>query len=308
MMRISTSQFQQVSLKAILDQQAALSKTQQQLSTGKRILVPSDDPTASAQLVDINQSLKVYEQFTRNTDHLEMRLRMEEGALISIGNVLQRARELAVQGNNGTYSPEQLRGIAVEVRNLQEELLGLANTTDANNDFLFSGYQGQTKPFEQVGGGLGVAATFRYHGDQGQRQLQIGPERRVADSDSGYEVFAKVSDPTAPGAYISVFQALDELAVNLENDAMSGAEIAKIDASIEHLLEYRAKVGARLNTVDRQRTVNDDFLGLLTQSRSELEDLDFASAVSQMNLQMTGLNAAQQTFTKVQGLSLFNYL
>lgn len=307
-MRISTSQFQQVSLKAILDQQSGLSKTQEQLATGKRILVPSDDPTASALLVDINQAMDVYKQFNSNADQAEMRLRMEENALASVATVLQRARELAVQGNNDTYSPEQLLGIASEVRSLQDEILGLANSTDANNDFLFSGYQGQTKPFDTFGGGTGVAASFSYNGDQGKRLIQIGSERSVADSDSGFEVFAKVSDPSAPGSYMTVFQTVDELAVNLENAAVTGANIDAIDAALDHVLQFQSTVGARLNAIDRQRTVNDDFINQMTMTRSDLQDLDFASAVSKMNLQMTGLNAAQQTFTKVQGLSLFNYL
>ncbi len=307
-MRISTAQFQQVSLKAILDQQSSLGKTQQQLATGKRILVPSDDPTASALLVDINQAMEVYKQFNSNADQAEMRLRMEENVLGSIATVLQRARELAVQGNNDTYSPEQLLGLASEVRSLEDELLGLGNTTDANNDFLFSGFQGEVKPFDKFGGGTGVPASFRYNGDQGQRLIQIGSERSVADSDSGFEVFAKVGNPSAPGAYMTVFQTVDELAVNLENAAVTGANIDAIDAALNHILEFQATVGARLNAIDSQRTVNDDFIYQMTMTRSDLQDVDFASAVSKMNLEMTGLNAAQQTFTKVQGLSLFNYL
>ncbi len=307
-MRISTSQFQRTSLNSILDQQSKLNDTQQQLSTGKRILTPSDDPTASALLVDINQSIQVYQQYSQNASKAESRLQLEESTLSAVANTLQRVRELAVLANNDTYSQQDLQGIAVEARALQEELLGLANTKDADNDFLFSGFKGQIRPFEQLGGGLGVPATFNYNGDQGQRLVRIGPERQVADSDSGYEIFNKVPDPAVPGGYISAFEAVDRFAAALETGTVTGIDIENIDAALNRALQFQAGVGSRLNAITSQRSVNEDYIHQMTTTRSDLEDLDFADAVSRMNLQMTGLNAAQQTFTKVQGLSLFNYL
>ncbi len=307
-MRISTPQFQRTSLNAILDQQSKLNNTQLQLSTGKRILTPSDDPTASALLVDINQSIKVYEQYSRNADKAQTRLQLEESTLGAVVNTLQRVRELAVLANNDSYSQQDLQGIAVEVRALQEELLGLANTKDADNEFLFAGFKGKIKPYEQLGGGLGVPATFSFNGDQGQRLLRIGPERQIADSNSGYEIFNKVPDPATPGGYISAFQAVDRFAAALEAGTVAGIDIENVDAAMNRVLEFQAGVGSRLNAIQSQRSVNDDYIQQMTSTRSDLEDLDFADAVSRMNLQMTGLNAAQQTFSKVQGLSLFNYL
>ncbi len=398
-MRVSTAMFQQASLDALLKQQGDISKTQQQLSTGKRILTPADDPIASATLVDINQSIAVYEQFNRNADQAEMRLGQEESVLKSVSNALHRARELAVQGNNDSYSADQRKDIAAEVRQILDEVLTLANTTDGNNNFLFSGTLSNTKPFSQVEPGSGIDSTFSYHGDQGQRRIQVGPQRTVPDSDSGFEVFGKVRLPmvelgpisrmdysnpdnhasldidgrpivltdnypdidamaadiqsqlnadgeryevstergflhirnTTPGAgpvnirvdqddyaheagfrsassMVSVFEAIDKLAVALERDTMSGSRIDALDASLSHVVEFQSTIGARMNSVDRQREVNDELVFRMTTIKSEMEDLDYASTISKMNMQMAGMQAAQQTFSRVQNLSLFNYL
>ena len=408
-MRVSTSMYQQASLNALLQQQAKVSHTQQQLATGKRILSPADDPIAAANLVDINQTIAVYEQFNRNADIAEMRLTQEEGVLKSVSNALHRARELAVQGNNETYSASQRKDIAAEIRQILDEVMGLANTTDGNNNFLFAGTMSNTKPFTQIAPGEGQASTFIYNGDQAQRRIQIGPQRTVADSDSGFEVFGKVrlnqielgpipsqnrnfaNDPDAippvtdrnaqfvidgititldqdysndfeamrtaiesqlnagdqryevarerdfffirnatPGAgpvrvtvndqnaldagfrstssMVSVFDALDRLAVALETDRMSGGRIDEIDSALSHVIEFQSTIGSRLNSIDRQRIVNDELIFRMDNIRSEMEDLDYASTISKLNLQLTGMQAAQQTFTKVQNLSLFNYL
>lgn len=404
-MRVSTAMYQQAALDSILRQQADISKTQQQLATGKRILTPADDPIASASLVDINQSIAVYEQFNRNADQAESRLAQEESVLKSVTNALQRARELAVQGSNDTYGSEERNNIAMEVRQILNEVVTLANSTDGNNNYMFSGTLSNTKPFSQVEPGKGIESTFNYHGDQGQRKLQIGPQRTVADSDSGFEVFGKIRlgqielgpiselnfdnniptpglrnavftidgtnitldqdftsggldamaaeiqsqlnalgdsyevtsergymqiKNTDPGSLpvvlsaadgnsvnagiettssiISVFETIDRLAVGLENNSISSSRIGDIDAALTHVIDYQSTIGSRMNSIDRQREVNDEFVFNMTNLKSELEDLDYASAISQMNLQMVGMQAAQQTFTRVQSLSLFNYL
>lgn len=410
-MRVSTTMFQQAALNSMLDRQVELSRSQQQLASGKRILAPSDDPIASAMLVDISQSLSIYEQYNRNAGYAEMRLRHSESTLGSVTNALHRARELAIQGNNGTYSAEQRKDIAAEVRQLLDEVLTLANATDDNGNYMFAGSRINRKPFEQTFPGQGIESTFTYQGDQLQRRLQVGPQRTVPDGDSGFDVFNRVrmpnadmgpitnlnfggdptnegtfrvrhgndernivldqdyanlsamaadiqrqlNDPsgnfevvaerdfltiknTSPGnqpvlldfsddpalatsngvasnagirahnGYISVLEAIDRFAVELENNTMHGASITRLDMALSQIVEFKSEIGARMNSIERQKTVNEDFIFNMTTLRSELEDVDFAEAISRMNLQMVGMQAAQQTFTRVQNLSLFNYL
>lgn len=186
-MRISTSMLHRLGIERILERQDALLRTQQQLSSGRRILTPSDDPSGSARLVDITDAIARTGQLQRNTTAAQVRLESEEGALRSVTDVLHRVRELVVQGNNDTYSDVDRTALVIELRQLQDQLLGIANTRDPQGDALFGGFQTGGEPFVVGPGGV------VYLGDQGQRMAQIGPGRQVATGDSGFDVFMAVA-------------------------------------------------------------------------------------------------------------------
>jgi len=158
-----------------------------------------------------------------------------------------------------------------------------------------------TIPFTDDGAG-----NFTYQGDQGQRNLQIGAERQVAIGDSGDDVFMQVDD--GAGGVNSMFSALYDFVTDLEANTPSATTLTRLDSALESVLDTRASVGARLNTIDNQKSANDSFSLLLQENRSSLEDLDYAEAVSRFEQQLLALQASQQSFVKVQGLSLFNYL
>jgi flagellar hook-associated protein 3 FlgL len=300
-MRIGTLHLFRQGVNSILDQQSQLAGTQLQLASGKRINTPSDDPTGSAQILGLSESVKVTEQYQKNIDYLLSRLNLEDTALGSIGEALQRARELAVQGLNDTNGPDDRSAIAQEIRQLMDEVLGLANRKDANGEYLFGGFQGQTSPFSHDGSG-----TFSYAGDQGQRQLQVGPARQIADSDSGLDVFMKI--PAVGGGFEDVFSTLYTLATDLEANAPNAASLNQIDSAMNHLLGFRATVGARLNAVENQETINSALLEQLERTRASIEDLDYAEAASRLSQESFTLQAAQQAFVRVQNLNLFNFL
>ncbi len=300
-MRIGTLQMFRQGLSSILDQQTQLAKSQLQLASGKRINSPSDDPTGAAQLLELSESAKLTGQYQKNIEHARTRLELQDTALASVDNALQRARELTVQALNDTNGPDDRKAIAAEVRQLMDETLGLANRKDANGDYLFAGFNAQTAPFSQNGAG-----TFSYSGDQGQRQVAVGPARQVADGDSGLDVFMKV--PAVGGGYEDVFSTLYNLATDLEADAPTSASLNQIDNAMNHLLGFRATAGARLNALDSQKSINAAYLEQLETIRATVEDVDYAEAASRLNQQSVGLQAAQQAFVRVQNLSLFNYL
>ena len=124
-MRISSiEQFQQ-GIDSILNQQAKLNQTQLQLATGKKVLKPSDDPAVATQLLNLS-SLKANNlQYDRNINTALNELELQESVLASSGNVLQRVRELVIQANNATQSPQTREAIADEISNLADELLQL---------------------------------------------------------------------------------------------------------------------------------------------------------------------------------------
>ncbi len=300
-MRIGTLQMFRQGVNSILEQQTQLAKTQLQLSSGKRINAPSDDPSGAAQLLGLSETAKLTAQFQKNIDQASARLGLEDSTLGSVGDALQRARELTVQGLNDTNGLLDRKAIAGEIRQIGEEVLALANRRDGSGGFLFAGFQQRNPPFSSDGAG-----TFSYAGDQGQRQLQVGPSRRIADGDSGLEVFMKI--PTAAGGYEDVFSTLNNLANDLEANAPDSASLAQLDAAMEHLVGFRATAGARLNALDSQKSINAATLEQLESVRSNVEDLDFSEAATRLSQQSVTLQAAQQAFVRVQNLNLFNFL
>jgi flagellar hook-associated protein 3 FlgL len=300
-MRISTSWIFQQGVNAMLDKQTALAKTQQQLATGQEVLKPSDDPTAATRIIDLNQVVETIGQYQRNADTADARLALEETTLSGAVDILQRIRELTVQALNDTQGAADRDVIAVEVRENVDALLQLANSRDANGEYLFSGFKTGTEAFSHDGSG-----DFSYAGDQGQRSLQIGATKQVAIGDSGDDVFMKIDD--GAGGVSSMFSILYDFAADLEANTPSGATLTRLDSAIDSIANTRASIGARMNVIEGQRNSNDSFSLLMQENRSNLEDLDYAEAVSRFEQQLLALQASQQSFVKIQGLSLFNYL
>lgn len=182
-MRVSTRGIFMHGLDSMQRLQRALDHTQRQISSGRRILTPSDDPIAASRALEFRESLARLEQFDRNANIATNRLSQEESVLNSFNNVLQRVRELSLQANNATQSNETRQLIAVEMRQQLDQLVQLANQTDGNGNHLFSGNLDDVQPVTRMG------MSFTYNGDQGQRYIQIGEGRQIADGDSGAAVF-----------------------------------------------------------------------------------------------------------------------
>ncbi len=195
-MRISTGLVFQNSLNALLDQQSRLMHTQQQIATGKRIMTPADDPAGSASLLGVNQSLQVTHQYQDNITTARNQLERTESTLASVNDILDRVRELTLQANNATISAADRRMIAVEMRQNHDALIDLANTQNGSGEYLFAGYQGLTRPYASDPQ-LGVV----YHGDSGQRFVQVGASRQVAVGYPGSEVFQAI--PRGNGVFVT---------------------------------------------------------------------------------------------------------
>lgn len=300
-MRISTLQIYSQGLNALLDQQRNLFDTQLQLSTGRRIVQPADDPTGSARLLELGESMALTEQYQSNIGAARSRLQLEETTLNGVVGGLQRARELVVRGLNDTLGPEDRAAIAVELREILDETLSLANRRDANGEYIFAGNRTQQSPFQHDGSG-----TFSYAGDQGQRHLQVGPARQVPVGDSGLDVFMKV--PAPAGGYQDIFSTLYQAAEGMAAGAGSPDSITAIDNSLNRVLEVQADIGARLNSLDREQGVNEGYLLQLEEAYGNIQDLDIAEAAARLSQQAATLQAAQSAFVQTQNLSLFNYL
>jgi len=188
-MRISTLQAFNNGVAGLQRNYANATRTQEQISTGNRILTPADDPVASVRLLQLDQQQNVLSQYNANLTAAKNSLTQEEVTLNSVNTVLQRVRELAVQAGNGGLSAEDRKSIAAELTEREDELLSLMNTRNARGEYLFSGFQGKTQPFVRTGDG-----SYSYQGDEGQRKLQIASSLNIPISDSGKSIFESVTN------------------------------------------------------------------------------------------------------------------
>ncbi len=297
-MKVSTSGMHQRSLNALLQQQSALNESQIKLSTGKKIVTPSDDPVIAARIIDLKQDMSMVSQYQDNIDTLDQRLSLEESTLRNVVNLMHRVRELTVQGLNDSNLFEDRRAIAAELDQINDTLLSLANTRNANGDYLFSGFQSNTQSFTKT---TGTPNTYVYNGDANQRNIQISEIQQIADGHGGEAIFGTVGTD-------NIFETIETLSLALKANNPSLTSLDEIDTSLTRVLTVESEVGARLLTAGRVKEQHEDYLLNMEKTLSNAEDLDYATAISEFNRQNIALQAAQQSFARIQDLSLFNYL
>lgn len=300
-MRISTSQMQQYALNSMLNRQSDLSRTQQQIALGVKFLSPADDPPAAVAALETTRVIETIAQYQRNIDRAGYLLDLEERTLGSVQEQLQRLRELALTAGSGAGGATGRAAVAREVRQIGELVLDYANTRDVDGDYLFGGYQNQTQPYTNAGGGV-----FTYSGDQGQRQIQISPSTNIVAADPGSDVFSAI--PAAGGGFTDILAIIDDFAVDLEANTYNVSTVTDLDSALSRIVGTRAVVGARQVTLEGVRDLNEMYSVDTQKVLSDIRDLDYTEAVSRLNLQLVGLQAAQESFSRIQNLSLFNYL
>ncbi len=412
-MRISTSQMFNRSLANIQDVNAELQNTQLQLSSGKRVQTPSDDPVAATRILQINQDLDLVSQYQRNIDLVENRLRQEDDLLAGVNDIVIRIRELTIQAGDGAQNEDDKLFLAAEIKERLSQLVGMMNSQDPSGEFIFAGFQGSTRPFEQNKSGQ-----YEYQGDEGQRKLQIDTSVTIASNDSGKAVFVDIeaaektffthvnpnnasvppavittgqvidqaeydsfypddmliqfNNPTAitpPGPNFSIVEptsgrvlfnpqpyhggqpilangvkfeivgnpapgdtffvqstekqslltTVEKLIYGLDNyqadatgrqalTALLDDTMVNLDHAQTAILETRSQIGARLNTVATTREMHLDVELLTKEILSDLQDVDFAEATSELTLESFILDAAFSSFSRISGLHLFDRL
>lgn len=310
-MRVSSNTSYELGIAALNRQQAAQTNTFEQISSGRRNLTPSENPAAYVGALEVSQADSANTQFASNRLSAKGNFAIMEGVLSDVTNLLQNAQELAVSAGNGALNDSSRRAIATELRGNLDELLGLANRTDGNGQYLFSGFQGSTKPFADTGSGI------QYFGDEGLRMIQASASRQLAVNESGKEVFERI--PASGGGYQSMFKTLSDLINLLETPVVTatdkttlstGLDTAQVNLSntLDNVLRIRASAGTRAKELDTLNESGDDMSIQYKQQLSDLQDVDYAKAISDLTQQQTYLEASQKAFLKVQGLSLFDYI
>jgi flagellar hook-associated protein 3 FlgL len=395
-MRIATITFQQNAMSQMQELQAALAKTQNDLATSKKLHSAADDPSGMAQVNQLNVQLSASQQYVTNGNSASSTLQLEEQAMSDATNVLQSARDLAIQANNPALSASQRTDIAAQLTQQLQNLVAIGNRVDGNGNQLFAGNATSTIPFAQSGN------TVTYSGSSSVRQIQIGPNQRISAGDTGATVFMNipagngtfttagsatntgtgsigvgtVATPsawipdtytisfTSPTAYsvtnsagtvvstgnaftdgnsisfngiqvpmtgtpaagdsftvakagnASAFSTLSSLITTLNSTALNSAQISsqiggalqQIDNAITNMGNVSASVGARINSITSSQGAAQTLQTNLTTSVSQLSDVDYAAAITQLNTEEVSLQAAQASYASIARLSLFNYI
>lgn len=404
MIRLSTSWMYQQSLTTMLNQQGELSATQNQVSSGQRINLASDDPAGATQVVSLSHILASTAQYSSNIDAANARLSTESNTLSSFNSLLDQARSMAVQGINGTLSASDRQDMAAQLTQIRAQLVQLANTADASGNALFAGTSTTHTPFV-----LNSDGSVSYAGNGDNQMTSVASGLRIPNSDAGEGLF--MSLPAGNGSFVAsaapgntgtllvgatsvtdtgawkaataagpvnyqisfdaagnwtatdanhgnavvgsgsyqdggsisfngmtlalsgtpaagdtvsvnsgktqdVFATLTNM-INALNDGSLGdtqlgntmnRQIESIDRAQDQISSTQADVGGRLNRLTQQQSTYSNLTLTYKTTLSGVQDTDMASAISQLMLQSTALQASQQTFAKVQGMSLFNYL
>jgi flagellar hook-associated protein 3 FlgL len=400
--RLSTAGIHRTSIDAILEQQTRLARTQTQVTSGKRFQTSAEDPVAATRAAALDRTVADNAQFDRNSNIIESRLNYEEQSLTDVTLLLQKSRDLALQGANSTLGQGERNMLVTELRQLRGELIDIANRDDGNGEYLFAGTSTGTRPFAV--GTTGVS----YLGDQTTRFIRVSGSQAIADGHPGTEVFMNLTqangtfrtavntantgtatvdvgtvvDPSAwvadnytlrftsptdwvieddtlptpvqvtsgtgfasgqtisflgvrvtltgtpatgdsfsvqPAADTDIFSVLDELIDTLDGglglpsdravfQQQIGTSIADLDQGLSRVLSVRAEVGSRLSAIDSATQARESEAIDLQQLLSDLRDVDYAVAISKLNQEYAGLQAAQAAYTKISQLSLFDYL
>lgn len=396
-MRISTNTIFDKGVARMGELQSDLARTQQQVSTLRRLISPSDDPVASARALEVTNSQEINAKYAINRRSAKDALSMTEGALQNVTSLLHDVKTLVVQAGNGALTNSERQFIATELQGRFDELLGLANTRDGVGNYVFAGYQNTSEPFSATATGAA------YAGDQGQYKLQVHSGRQIEVSQNGFDVFEHISSSytfvsapgtpatgtiskgsvidisqltgsgynitidntgtnytvetnatpavtVATGAYTSpqviqfeglefsitgaaandvytvrpttsqsVFTTLKELIGILQtpvagttdkNKLTSGLGVANanVDKALDHVLTVRAATGSGLKEIESLDSLGEDLNIQYAQTLSDLQDLDYVTAITDLMKQQTALQASQQSFMKVTSLSLFDFL
>ena len=306
-MKISTTQYFRQSTQQLNSIQSDLTKTQEQLSTMKKINNPSDAPQDAASITRLQTALARQQSYQDTIKTVNTRLTAEETALTSASDVIAKVKELAIQAANDTTSAQDRQTIATQITTLRNQLLSLANSQDAEGNYLFSGSKANQPAF-----GPDASGQMVYQGDQARMQVNIGDSRQVNLNMPGSDAFVRVTRTDAKGDTVGVgfFQSLDDLANAVQSGDHANMQrgISEVGTLSDGISQGLGQVGADQTVTDLQASVLDAVMLRLKSNKSDLEDTDYTEAATKLSQQSLALQAAQNSFAKISQLSLFQFL
>jgi len=293
-MRVTQGMLTNNMLRNLSNSNSQMSKYMEQLSTGKKITRPSDDPVVAMKGMGYRTELVKVEQYQRNTTEIHNWMDNSDAALDKATSAIQRIRELAVQASNGTYTDEELADMSEEVKQLREELVGIANT-NVNGKYIFNGTDTDTAPVIQNDDG-----TVTYTFNQDAVNIEVSAGTTLQANVNGQDVF---------GGEPGVFSAVDDFIAKLEaGDPDIDSSLSDLDAGVNNIINSRAELGARMNRVELVENRLSEQEIIATSTLSQNEDVDYAETIMNLITQESLHRAALSAGSRVIQPSLIDFL
>lgn len=269
---------------------------QNQLSNGRRINKPSDDPVGISFSMRYRSELSANDQYQSNVDSAVSWLDYSDTVLDQAGSVLQRARELAVKGANGTNSQEAMNAMQIEMMELRSQLVNIGNS-EFNGKHVFNGQLTDKRPYMESNAANDAT-------DDGSIKFEIGVGVQLAVNVTGNRVFGLPSDND------NAFKVLDDLISNLGSGNYNGVSntIGRLDSRLNSFLDIRSEIGAKTNRVELAESRLKDININLQTLQSKTEDADMALVITNMKTAENTYQASLATGARIIRASLIDFL
>lgn len=291
--RVTSTTITQQTLRTLQSNLAERDRLQNQATSQRTFGSPSDDPAAAATALGVHGDQSRVAQQARNISDGMAWVTTVDTALGASIDLLNRARDLAVQGaNSGALSQPARDAIAAELESISKEMLAQANTTVLGRS-VFAGTSDAGKAFDE--------GTFAFTGTPG-----ASVQRRISDSET-VRVDADGAQAFGQGAS-SVFALLKDVAGQLRAGADIGPRLNDIDAGLRNLVAARGATGARQQQIERAQTQNLSVSTDLEARRAEVEDVDSLEVLIKLQSAELVFQSALQVTARVQQTNLLAFL
>lgn len=304
-MRISNAQITAMMHGSMNTSSEKLGKLMQQMATGERMLLPSDDPISAVRVLRIEREEATLTQYRTNIANVAGNLSKQEANLKAASDSMLNVRDLLLWAANGSNTSEDLAAIANELGNLEKTILSFANVRDEEGRYLFSGTLSDRPAITFD------AATQSY-------QLTGNDQYRQAAVANGVLVEENVTAAQVFGGGVGMLNDLNALVKMLADPALDASDPAvrasvtatlnSLDKTHGDLLGAVSEAGGRQNTLTLLSSSNEDVSLVNKKIEGELSQLDYATASIDLNNYQLSLQATQKTYLKINGLSLFGML
>lgn len=302
MQRITTQMTQQTTLGDLTAALDRLTNTQNELSSGKRIGKPSDDPYGASLSVQLSGELAGLTSYGRNVDDGTAWSQATDTSLQKMNDILQRGRELLVEGGNDTASPQARAAAADEIDQLAEAIKTEANATYSGR-YIFAGTATQTQPYQ-------LGATDTYAGNGGTIARQIGPGTSLTINTDISQLLGN-GQAAADNKVLNVLRDISQHlrgGTAADANALRGTDLQRLDSNLDVLSQLEANTGALTNRLSLASARIQDLQVSRTELLSNTEDADMAKTMVDFSTQQAAYSAALRASANIVQSSLLDFL